>query len=383
MLADAERPRARAARRVPLPAQRGRAAHRRAAAAAPPPRLGELELPPARRRRTGKPTVTYHMNRLQSLRADREFCVTLNRTEAIDPAKIDPHDPVRAPGVHRGRARPRRSATRRSAARDRTHFCGAYWGWGFHEDGVVSALRVAERLGARPRERTARLRGHRPPPPLRGARATSSATASRWPTSTSTSCRGCSAAAARAPPRARALPPRATTSAIRRCRSTTRCARSSRSAPAPRRTARPPAHPACARSALLQPGQLLLLLRPRRARLRAVVAEVTNTPWGERHAYVLRGDGRGAARRAREGAARLAVHGHGPALRVGAPSRARRCRCTSRAARTAGARSTPRSRCTAGAPAPLADGARCASLALIYGHAALALRVPHPGSAAA
>ena len=34
--------------------------------------------------------------------------------------------------------------------RNRTHFCGAYWGWGFHEDGVVSALRVGERFGARP-----------------------------------------------------------------------------------------------------------------------------------------------------------------------------------------------------------------------------------------
>jgi predicted NAD/FAD-binding protein len=34
------------------------------------------------------------------------------------------------------------------SARGGTHFCGAYWGWGFHEDGVVSALRVAEHLGA-------------------------------------------------------------------------------------------------------------------------------------------------------------------------------------------------------------------------------------------
>ena len=33
-------------------------------------------------------TVTYYMNHLQRLRADRDFCVTLNRTEAIDPAKI-------------------------------------------------------------------------------------------------------------------------------------------------------------------------------------------------------------------------------------------------------------------------------------------------------
>jgi predicted NAD/FAD-binding protein len=33
------------------------------------------------------------------------------------------------------------------SGRDRTHFCGAYWGWGFHEDGVVSGLRVARELG--------------------------------------------------------------------------------------------------------------------------------------------------------------------------------------------------------------------------------------------
>ncbi len=32
----------------------------------------------------------------------------------------------------------------------RTHYCGAYWGWGFHEDGVVSALRACERLAPGP-----------------------------------------------------------------------------------------------------------------------------------------------------------------------------------------------------------------------------------------
>ncbi len=93
-------------------------------------------------------TVTYHMNRLQSLRAEREFCVTLNRTDAIDPAKvirtIDYAHPVyTAAGV---------AAQERFAdvsGLRRTHFCGAYWGWGFHEDGVRSALRVAERLGGR------------------------------------------------------------------------------------------------------------------------------------------------------------------------------------------------------------------------------------------
>jgi len=34
-----------------------------------------------------------------------------------------------------------------SGGRGRTHFGGAYWGWGFHEDGVVSGLRVARELG--------------------------------------------------------------------------------------------------------------------------------------------------------------------------------------------------------------------------------------------
>ncbi|MGH2857835.1 MAG: NAD(P)/FAD-dependent oxidoreductase [Solirubrobacteraceae bacterium] len=93
-------------------------------------------------------TVTYHMNRLQSLDAREQLCVTLNRTGEIDPDRvietIDYAHPVyTAAGV---------AAQRRVAeidGRGHTHFCGAYWGWGFHEDGVQSALRVAARFGAR------------------------------------------------------------------------------------------------------------------------------------------------------------------------------------------------------------------------------------------
>jgi predicted NAD/FAD-binding protein len=96
---------------------------------------------------TGPATVTYHMNRLQSLRADREFCVTLNRTTAIDPSQIiatfDYAHPVYTPA---GVAAQLRHAD--ISGRNRTHYCGAYWGWGFHEDGVESALRVASELGA-------------------------------------------------------------------------------------------------------------------------------------------------------------------------------------------------------------------------------------------
>ena len=43
----------------------------------------------------------------------------------------------------------------------RTHYCGAYWGWGFHEDGVVSGLRVCEELAARRRDRGRWPRGSR------------------------------------------------------------------------------------------------------------------------------------------------------------------------------------------------------------------------------
>jgi uncharacterized protein len=93
-------------------------------------------------------TVTYHMNRLQSLRADCEFCVTLNRKEAIDPeqmiATFQYAHPVYTPAGVAAQARHGEISGQR-----RTHYCGAYWGWGFHEDGVASALRVARELAVR------------------------------------------------------------------------------------------------------------------------------------------------------------------------------------------------------------------------------------------
>lgn len=90
----------------------------------------------------GRTTLTYHMNRLQALQgADVELCVTLNRTAAIDPEKVIrrvtyEHPVYTAAGV---RAQARHDEIN---GVDRTWFCGAYWGHGFHEDGVQSALRV-------------------------------------------------------------------------------------------------------------------------------------------------------------------------------------------------------------------------------------------------
>jgi predicted NAD/FAD-binding protein len=91
-------------------------------------------------------TVTYHMNRLQSLDAPVEFLVTLNRNREVDPPKIIErliyHHPVYTQQTPRAQTRwPEINGV------NRTYFCGAYWGYGFHEDGVVSALNVCRHFG--------------------------------------------------------------------------------------------------------------------------------------------------------------------------------------------------------------------------------------------
>ncbi|MGD9734832.1 MAG: NAD(P)/FAD-dependent oxidoreductase [Solirubrobacterales bacterium] len=88
-------------------------------------------------------TVTYWMNHLQRLPRGRDYFLTLNRDETIDPATVlrrfEYDHPVYTKA---GVAAQARHAEISNLAR-RTHFAGAYWGWGFHEDGVVSGLRVA------------------------------------------------------------------------------------------------------------------------------------------------------------------------------------------------------------------------------------------------
>jgi predicted NAD/FAD-binding protein len=90
-------------------------------------------------------TVTYHMNRLQSLNDPLEYCVTLNGESAIDAAKvlrrIVYHHPLYTQEAVRAQGR-----WSEISGQNRTHFCGAYWFYGFHEDGLNSALRVARAL---------------------------------------------------------------------------------------------------------------------------------------------------------------------------------------------------------------------------------------------
>jgi uncharacterized protein len=94
---------------------------------------------------TGRSTVTYHMNRLQSLAAADQYCVTLNRGEAIAPERVIRTISYAHPVFSSDSAAAQKRHHEISGV-NRTHYCGAYWGWGFHEDGVVSALRACAPL---------------------------------------------------------------------------------------------------------------------------------------------------------------------------------------------------------------------------------------------
>ena len=184
----------------------------------------------------------------------------------------------------------------------------------------------------------------------------------RWPWSTSRRCRRCSAA----------LPARRS---HRRRRAAAAQVVREIAGPA-RRGARPGPHQPRTLGNCFNPVWFYYLHD--RESAGAVVAEVTNTPWGDRHAYVLRREGAVLAADMTS-AARVAVHGHGPPLHGAATAPAGRCRCTSRTARPPSRTSTPRSSSTA-APFDRRGLARHSGgslrvVALIYAHAmALKLR---------
>ena len=88
-----------------------------------------------------KVALTYSMNILQSLDSEEEFCVTLNNEDAINPDKIIKKikyaHPIFTPD---GIAAQTRQAEINGP--QNTYFCGAYWRFGFHEDGVWSTLQA-------------------------------------------------------------------------------------------------------------------------------------------------------------------------------------------------------------------------------------------------
>ena len=93
-------------------------------------------------------TLTYNMNILQGIRSRNTFCVTLNDESGIAPEKVlrrfEYHHPVYT--NRRAAAQARHAELLNS---NRSSFCGAYWGNGFHEDGVNSAFAVVKTLERR------------------------------------------------------------------------------------------------------------------------------------------------------------------------------------------------------------------------------------------
>jgi uncharacterized protein len=92
-------------------------------------------------------SVTYDMNILQRLEAPHTFCVTLNDGDAIAPDKVLGRFTYAHPQFTLAGEAAKARHAEISGLDFRTHYCGAYWRNGFHEDGVWSALRVARALG--------------------------------------------------------------------------------------------------------------------------------------------------------------------------------------------------------------------------------------------
>jgi predicted NAD/FAD-binding protein len=100
-------------------------------------RLGDQHAPPC---------VTYHLNRLQGIDSGVDYCVTLNPVQAPASASVIMRKTDRHPRLDLAAITAQRRWIEVSGVQ-RTHYCGAYWRYGFHEDGLWSAIRVAAALG--------------------------------------------------------------------------------------------------------------------------------------------------------------------------------------------------------------------------------------------
>jgi predicted NAD/FAD-binding protein len=92
-------------------------------------------------------TVTYWMNRLQHIDIPTQLLVTLNQTSMIDPSKVlarvDYSHPVLDAAAVAAQGR-----RREISGQHRTWYCGAWWRYGFHEDGCLSAEEVVRDIAA-------------------------------------------------------------------------------------------------------------------------------------------------------------------------------------------------------------------------------------------
>lgn len=90
-------------------------------------------------------SVTYNMNILQGIKSQDTFCVTLNQKDDIDPNKILREFTYHHP-IFSSDSITAQNQRHQICGKNQTHFAGAYWHNGFHEDGVRSAVEVAKRF---------------------------------------------------------------------------------------------------------------------------------------------------------------------------------------------------------------------------------------------
>jgi uncharacterized protein len=92
------------------------------------------------------PCLHYHMNRLQGIPSKREYIVTLN--PAVPGPVPDEHFRIRYEHpLYSQEGMDRQNEIDGLNGTNRTYFCGAYCGYGFHEDGLRSAVTVARHFG--------------------------------------------------------------------------------------------------------------------------------------------------------------------------------------------------------------------------------------------
>ena len=90
--------------------------------------------------------VTYHLNRLHALHELEQYCVTLNQTDRIAESRRLRTITYQHPVYTLASLRAQRELAGLNGIAG-TYYCGAYHGWGFHEDGCLSGLRAATALG--------------------------------------------------------------------------------------------------------------------------------------------------------------------------------------------------------------------------------------------
>ena len=90
--------------------------------------------------------LTYNMNILQQLNCPETLCVSVNATPWIDASRILGRYAYSHP-VFNQRSVAAQARWSEISGINHTHYCGAYWRNGFHEDGVGSGIRVAEAMG--------------------------------------------------------------------------------------------------------------------------------------------------------------------------------------------------------------------------------------------